>query len=470
VPGCSKAAITVTAFLRVRVVNTDGAPQADLPVYAFEDNTYTNFSQTTDGNGQANFTLPTGTYRFRSDLNGTQFWSAAANDCSVPGCSSVVVTTTEPLTVTVMDTSGSIQPGLPVYAFDGHAYTGYNGTTNAGGQTGFTLPMGNYRFRSDKNGTQFWSGPSTGSGANDCTVPGCTVVAITVTQALVVSVVNTDGTAQGGLPVYVFNDASYTGYNQTTDANGQASFTLPLGGYHFRADLNGTEFWSSSSNACTLPGCTSSVATTTVPLTVTMLDSNGAVQAGLPVYAFDGTTHTGYNRTTDANGRAVFTLPQGNYRFRADQGGAQYWSDSADDCAVPGCTDVTVTRAPASGIVPNATLSLTAYQPGSDTALLLASWIMPAGAQIVSDGLVSAQKATQRKTSNLSLSSNVASNWAFLTAWGHEPTQLAIIQSRAIVLLGIQFRCLFVVGIPRKRPPLTSRYGEKAVLTVPRRG
>jgi len=43
----------------------------------------------------------------------------------------------------------------------------------------------------------------------------------------------------------------------------------------------------------------------------------------LPVYAFDGDAYTGYNRTTDANGQAAFTLPQGNYRFRADQGGGQ---------------------------------------------------------------------------------------------------------------------------------------------------
>jgi RHS repeat-associated protein len=38
------------------------------------------------------------------------------------------------------------------------------------------LPFGNYRFRADKSGTQYWSGPS-----NHCTVPGCTTAAITVT-------------------------------------------------------------------------------------------------------------------------------------------------------------------------------------------------------------------------------------------------------------------------------------------------
>jgi RHS repeat-associated protein len=39
----------------------------------------------------------------------------------------------------------------------------------------------------------------------------------------------------------------------------------------------------------------------------------------------------------------VFTLPQGDYRFRADKDGGQYWSGESNHCAVPGCTVVTVT-------------------------------------------------------------------------------------------------------------------------------
>jgi RHS repeat-associated protein len=73
---------------------------------------------------------------------------------------------------------------VPVYAFDGSTYTNYNGTTNATGQVTLTLPLGNYRFRADKNGTQYWSGPS-----NHCTVPGCTSVTVTLT---------TGGASNGG--------------------------------------------------------------------------------------------------------------------------------------------------------------------------------------------------------------------------------------------------------------------------------
>jgi hypothetical protein len=114
------------------------------------------------------FTLPQGAYRFRSDKNGTQFWSGAMNHCAVPGCAGAAVTVTVPLTVTVFDTSGLPQAGLPVCAFSGTTYSNYNQTTNASGQAVFTLPQGNYHFRSDKNGTQFWSGAQ-----NGCQVPGC---------------------------------------------------------------------------------------------------------------------------------------------------------------------------------------------------------------------------------------------------------------------------------------------------------
>jgi hypothetical protein len=63
--------------------------------------------------------------------------------------------------------------------------------------------------------------------------------------------------------------------------------------------------------------------TTTVPLTVTVLDTTESIQAGLAVYVFAGTTYTNYSQSTNASGQVVFTLPQGNYRFRADKGGSQ---------------------------------------------------------------------------------------------------------------------------------------------------
>ena len=59
-------------------------------------------------------TLPLGAYRFRADLNGTQFWSAATDHCALPGCESSAVTVTIPVTVTVQSQTGSAYPDLPV--------------------------------------------------------------------------------------------------------------------------------------------------------------------------------------------------------------------------------------------------------------------------------------------------------------------------------------------------------------------
>ena len=65
---------------------------------------------------------------------------------------------------------------------------------------------------------------------------------------------------------------------------------------------NGTHFWSGETNHCTIPGCTSAAVVVTLPVTITVEDTNGDPKEGLPVYAFDGTTYTGYNGTTDVNG------------------------------------------------------------------------------------------------------------------------------------------------------------------------
>jgi YD repeat-containing protein len=52
---------------------------------------------------------------------------------------------------------------------------------------------------------------------------------------------------------------------------------------------------------------------------------------------------TGISGTTDANGQVTMTLPEGNYRFRADQYDLQFWSDTANHCAVPTCAAASVT-------------------------------------------------------------------------------------------------------------------------------
>ena len=120
-----------------------------------------------------------------------------------------------------------------------------------------------------------------------------------MTIPVVVTALDTNSTPQPGLAVYAFDGETYTGYSKTSDDNGQAAFTLPQGSYRFRADKNGTQFWSDTNNHCAIPGCTATSVTVTIPVVVSVLDTGGNPQAGLPVYAYDGDTYTGYNKTTD---------------------------------------------------------------------------------------------------------------------------------------------------------------------------
>jgi len=337
VPDCSGAQVVVTYAMPVTVQNVEGEAKAGVTIYAFNNETYTGYHGTTDTNGQTAFTLPQGSYRFRADLNGTQFWSGASNHCDVPGCLSASVTTTNSISVTVQDIEGTAKADVHVYAFNGSAYTGYNGVTDTDGRVTLTLPQGSYRFRADYNGTQFWS-----TAVNQCEVPICSDASVTVTNGLLVIVQDTDGTAKEGLKVYAFNGSTYSGYSSTTDADGQAAFTLPQGSYRFRADLDGTQFWSGATNHCDVPGCGSASVTVTNPVIVTVQDTDGAAKAGLKVYAFNGLTYTGYNGTTDAAGQVTLTLQQGSYRFRSDLNGTQFWSNASNHCAIPSCTSAGV--------------------------------------------------------------------------------------------------------------------------------
>ncbi|HRJ57435.1 MAG TPA: carboxypeptidase regulatory-like domain-containing protein [Anaerolineales bacterium] len=337
VPDCTGAEITVMLPLLVTVLDSEGTPQEGISVYAFDGSAYTGFNGTTDVNGRVTFTLPQGNYRFRADLNGTQFWSDTQNHCTVPDCSGAQITVTNSITVTVVDTENNPKAGVNVYTFNGATYTGYHGTTNSNGQVNLILPQGSYRFRADFNGTQFWSG-----GSNHCDVPGCGTASVTVTNGILVTVTDTDGAPKDGIKVYAFNGTTYTGYNATTDANGHVTLTLPVGSYRFRADINGTQFWSGTSNHCDVPGCGSAGVTVTNPVTVTVTDTDGAPKPGLKVYAFDGTTYTGYNATTNSSGQVTMPLPLGNYRFRADLNGTQFWSGTSNHCTIPGCPSAAV--------------------------------------------------------------------------------------------------------------------------------
>ena len=365
VPACTSAEITVPVFgnVTVTVANTTGAAQVNLPVYVFNGTTYTGFSARTDAAGTASLTLPEGNYRFRTDLNGTQYFSNTANHCAVPTCTSAAITTPVygSVTVSVLDSDNNVLAGLPVYVFTGATYTGRSGTTNASGQATLNLPEGSYRFRSDLNGQQYFS-----AATNTCTVPACTTAQITAAVFGLVTVTVTDnaGTVQPNLPVYAFKGTTYTGFNGTTDANGQVTLNLPQGNYRFRADLHGAQYFSGAENTCTVPTCTTASVVTPVygQVTITAQSGAGKGQPDLPVYVFNEATYTGLSGVTGADGKVTLWIPAGSYRFRADQFNLQFFSSETNHCTVPECTAAVVSTLGMQQVVTEQTIDYT-YDP-----------------------------------------------------------------------------------------------------------
>ena len=324
------------APVAVSVGSSAGGPEAGLKVYAFNGNSYVNKTATTDANGVATFTLVSGNYRFRIDKNGTQYFTDTSNHCAVPGCNAVAYEVPESITVSVSSSAGGAEAGLKVYAFNGNSYVNKTATTDANGQASFTLLPGDYRFRIDKNGTQFFTDT-----VNHCAAPGCNAVGYEIPESVAVSVTSSAGDFEAGLKVYAFNGNSYVNKTATTDANGQAFFTLVPGQYRFRIDKNGTQFFTDTVNHCELPGCNAVAYEVPESTAVAVTNTVGTPQQGLKVYAFNGNAYVNKTATTDANGLASFTLLPGSYRFRVDKGGVQYFTDTVNHCDVPGCSLVT---------------------------------------------------------------------------------------------------------------------------------
>jgi alpha-tubulin suppressor-like RCC1 family protein len=220
-------------------------------VYPYSGDTYLYISGKTNAQGQASFTLPDGSYRFRADSNGYAYWSSTTNNCPVPGCTTASVSVFSWVTVTVHDTNGNPDVGIAVRAFDGDTPTVYVALTNAQGQAIIPIPSGIYHFRANKNGTVFWSSPT-----NNCDPTSCSTASITTDVPVVVTVLNGSGSPVSGVYVYPYSGDTYLYISGKTNAQGQASFTLPDGSYRFRADSNGHAYWSSTTNNCPVPGCT----------------------------------------------------------------------------------------------------------------------------------------------------------------------------------------------------------------------
>lgn len=320
-------------------VSGGGFPLAAKPVYVYTTTgAYLGLHQTTTVDGQVYFRLPDGDYNFRADHQGGQYWSGDKPlvahqvnpvDISTGGGSFMV---------TVSHGGGLPLSGVKCYVFGVQGtYLGLYGSTDAEGKVAFDLADGSYQFRIDYLGDQFWTAPAK--------IPDTFSIDLDIPHERVEAAVQTGYGTPPGVRVYLFAESgAYLGFYRQTDAAGEAVFDLPVGRkYKFRADILNNQYWSGLAEI-------TSGSVNTVPILAGGGRLRAAVQAGdamplpdVPVYLYstDG-SYLGLTLLTDAAGVALFDVPGGNYRLRADYLGYQFWRH---DIAVASDTDTSLTIA-----------------------------------------------------------------------------------------------------------------------------
>jgi hypothetical protein len=303
------------------VLKAENEPLAGVTCHVFnEAGTYLNLNSVTSSEGQVTFALADGSYKFRVDYLGYPFWSTvsqvpavSSNTLTIPhadvtvGVGSLYQGVSEPLT------------GIPVYLFTAAgAYQNLVQTTDAVGQVMFHLPPGQYKVRTDYRGRQFWSEDFNQIDA-DIDIPMADAK-ITVTGA---------GQPLSNVPVYAYTAArSYLNLTQATDVQGQVIFRLPAGSaYDFRADYQGSQYWADdvALTADQVNPVAISVGGGAFQLTV--FKNPGVPLSGVRCYVFSQAgAYLGLNGTADAQGRVLFNLADGSYKFRVDYLGYQFWT------------------------------------------------------------------------------------------------------------------------------------------------
>jgi len=325
--------VTINEGIAEVQVTTGVAPIENVPVYVFTElEVYLGITAQTDANGMVSFRLPEGTYKFRADHMGSQYW--ATEPVTAHQVNEINVDTGGgTFTVTVEKQAAVPLAGIPVYAFtSGGTYLGLTAQTDAQGQVMFGLADGDYKFRADYLGYQFWTGVST--------VPGTFSDVLTIAhQDVVVGVeqlYQAPAEPLEGVRVYLFKESgAYLGQYAETDAQGEVTFSLPEQSYKSRADYLGYQFWSDPFV------WTETTVTIHHGLAKLHVVQGGADVVDAPVYLFTAAgSYLGRNERTDAGGEAEFLLPDQAYKFRIDYEGVQYWSDEV--VVVPGEENVLV--------------------------------------------------------------------------------------------------------------------------------
>jgi len=318
-------------------VGRSGQINANVPVYVFSaTNSYLGITAGTDQTSKVTFRLPAGSYKFRADFQGSQYWSAETALAADRMTPVTVDTGGGAFVFTVLKGANTPLTGVPCCVFNAAGtYLGMTGTTDGNGQVSFDLSSGNYKMRVAYLGAQFWSDVAVVTGSSSLT--------LLIPQDPVDVVISTAGDPVSGARVYLFSSTgSYLGQYADTDSNGRVYFNLPRGvSFKFRADVMGNQYWSDVTQVTGGGTIHVPINTGGGVLRVTVRKSASAPMSGLTAHLFSATgIFLGQSRTTDGAGEVSFGVPSGSYKVRVDYLGSSYWSEEK---TVTGATSTTVT-------------------------------------------------------------------------------------------------------------------------------
>jgi hypothetical protein len=312
-PGVTSVDVVIEEETTEVTTTTATGSAQGIRVYLFSGTgSYLGLYDDTDADGKAFFDLPVGkVFKFRADIMGSQYWSdvvtiqaGVTNQVLVDAGGGI-------LQVTVEKSPGNPMEGINTYLFTASGtYLGLFQVTDSSGIVEYSITDGDYKVRADYLGDQFWT--------QDTTVTENTSIALMIPhQDVVITVEGTYPTPNPieGIPVYLFTaSGSYMGQNQVTDPSGQGTFHLPEQLYKVRADYLGQPFWSSDFQW--------QDTTVVIPQGLAQIHvfRLGADVEGANAYLFTGAgSYLGWNETTDPTGMAEFIIPEGSYKFRADE-------------------------------------------------------------------------------------------------------------------------------------------------------
>ncbi|MFH0726834.1 MAG: RHS repeat-associated core domain-containing protein, partial [Pseudomonadota bacterium] len=313
--------VAIEAGKVLLTISNMGHPLSNVKVYVFNSTgNYLGVNGLTDGEGQKAFLLPPGSYNFRADYLGTQFWSGVSTILSDIENPVTISTGGGNFALTVLKGDGTPLAGVKCSLFNASGSSNLHliGTTTSDGVASFPLADGSYKIRIDYLGYPFWT----------------EVFGIPQTNALTHTIAHQDVTISvnrnfagdiepgSGLKLYLFTPAGgYLGVQTVTDNLGRAVFSLPLQEYKVRANYLSEPYWSDSFLG--------------TDKTIVINEGGADVQVAqgqtplpnVPVYVFnDAGASLGINGRTTADGLAEFRLPEGTYKFRADYQKGQFWA------------------------------------------------------------------------------------------------------------------------------------------------